>query len=241
MNMENRNKEQLIQITAGQGPAECCWVVAQVLKLFLAEGRSAGLTCRVLDRITGPENSTLMSATVLLQGENIQPFIQSWIGSVLWVGQSPYRSFHKRKNWFVGVQQLDAPGVNDVLHERDIRYEATRAGGPGGQHVNKVSTAVRATHIPTGLSVLVSDSRSQLQNKKAAFVRLQEMVNKQNLKQLQDNIQKGWIQHRELERGNPVRVFRGTDFKPQHYPGRERDKRAAQKMVWQKSLQQNEQ
>ena len=236
--MSNRINEQLIQITAGRGPAECCWVVAQLLKLLLQEARSFGLSATVISRETGVENATLASAAVKLEGQRLEEFLQSWEGSVLWIGQSPYRRHHKRKNWYVGINRLVLSDGNYELQERDIRYEATRAGGPGGQHVNKVSTAVRATHLPSGLSVLTSDSRSQLQNKKVARERLESLLAQQRLKHQQESIQANWQQHAELERGNPVRVFRGIDFKPHHQSQKYRAQRAAQKGEWKKRLQQ---
>lgn len=229
--------ERLVQITSGRGPAECCWVVARVLKRLLQEARSQGLEATVMDREPGPENGTLSSAAVKLEGPKAEAFLQGWEGSILWVGESPYRKYHKRRNWFVGVNRLSMADKALALEERDIRYEATRAGGPGGQHVNKVSTAVRATHLPSGISVLASDSRSQLQNKKAATERLAAQLAQQRLQHQQESIRANWQQHNELERGNPVRVFRGSDFKPHHQPQKSRAAQPTQKRALQKGLQ----
>jgi peptide chain release factor len=234
--MSNRTNEQLIQITSGRGPAECCWVVAQLLKLLLQEARSRGLTATVIDREPGVENATLTSASVKLVGDGLEDFLKSWEGSILWVGQSPYRRHHKRKNWFVGINRLSLPDKHYVLEERDIRYEATRAGGPGGQHVNKVSTAVRATHLPSGITVLASESRSQLQNKKAAKERLAGLLEAKRLQYQLESIRQGWQQHGELERGNPVRQFRGSDFKPHHEPQKSSVTRSAQNREWKQRL-----
>ncbi|WP_224994459.1 peptide chain release factor H [Cesiribacter sp. SM1] len=234
--MSNLKNEILIQITSGRGPAECCWVVAQVLKLLLQEARMKGLEPVVIGREPAMENGTLYSAAVKLEGQGVAEFLQQWEGSVLWVGQSPYRRHHKRKNWFVGISRLALAEGGYMLRDHDIRYEATRAGGPGGQHVNKVSTAIRATHLPTGLSVMASDHRSQLQNKKAARERLSHLLAGQRLRHQQESIQANWQQHNELARGNPVRVFRGSDFKPYHQPEKSRGQRPAQKQEWKKRL-----
>lgn len=208
--------KQVIQITSGRGPAECCWVVAQVLKKIVQEATESDLTYEVLHREPADENSTLKAATVRLEGDNLEEFLKSWVGTIQWVGQSQFRKLHKRKNWFVGVNRVgDAIGTVD-FKEADIRYEFTRSGGPGGQHVNKVSTAVRATHLPSREVVFVSEGRSQLQNKNEARRRLLKKLEEKVLLEIKDQAKEGWANHDQLERGNPVRVFKGSDFKTNH-------------------------
>ena len=208
--------EKILQITSGRGPAECCWVVAQILKYMLTEAKGFGLEHTVLNREEGIENGTLFSATVQLEGSGVEEFMKKWIGTVQWIGQSQFRRHHKRKNWFVGINQLDMSNEPIEVNDSDFKFQATRAGGPGGQHVNKVSTAIRATHIPTGVSVLASDSRSQLQNKKKAKERLLAILKVRQLEGRKNDIRNNWNNHNELERGNPVRVFKGSDFKPNY-------------------------
>ena len=164
--MENKI-ERIIQITSGRGPIECCWVVAQVVKIIIDEAKGRRIDTVVLHREQGTENGTLFSASIKLTGSGLDEFLRTWIGTVQWIGISRFRKYHKRKNWFVGVN-LQPISKRYVFNERDIHYEFTRSGGPGGQHVNKVSTAVRAKHVPTGEVVLVSKRRSQLQNKNEA-------------------------------------------------------------------------
>lgn len=209
-------KEKIIQITAGRGPAECCWVVAHVLKVLLDEAGQSGLEHTMLYRESGVENSTLFSASVKLQGNKLDEFLGGWLGTVQWIGQSKFRKFHKRKNWFVSVNLLMLENQQYTFKEKDIRYEFTKAGGPGGQHVNKVSTAVRATHEPSGEVVFVSQGRSQLQNKHEAARRLLEVLQVKALQVVKEQIKEGWGNHNQLDRGNPMRIFRGNDFKPNH-------------------------
>ena len=80
-------------------------------------------------------------------------------GSVLWICKSPYRPGHKRKNWYVDVSILDQ--VPRISEERMVRFETFCSGGKGGQHVNKVETGVRIIHVPTGISVVSTEARSQ--------------------------------------------------------------------------------
>lgn len=204
--------ETIIQITAGRGPAECSWVVAQVLKKFMAEAMGSGVTVNVLAKENGIENGTVNSVLLHLHGTNVSEFCKNWVGTVQWIGKSRFRKFHKRKNWFIGIFEIEKTEL-DSVSENDIKYQATRSSGAGGQHVNKVSSAVRATHIPTGVTVQVMDSRSQHQNKKVARERLLEKLNSEKLKKYQEQFLEQWQNQLQVQRGNPVRVFTGSDFK----------------------------
>lgn len=204
--------EKLIQITSGRGPLECQLVVAKVLKIFLEEAKNNRIDYEIIHRENGDANLTLKSVTLLLKSTNINEFLKTWLGSICWTGKSTFRKLHKRSNWFIGVFELES--LEKIsFNEKDIQFQTTRSQGSGGQNVNKVNTAVRATHIPTGQSVFVQDSRSQLENKKLSVERLKEKVLEQNIIQLQKRMQETWNNHLQVQRGNPVRTFSGTDFK----------------------------
>lgn len=205
-------EEKIIHITSGKGPAECMWVVAQVLREVLRTAQKEKVNAVVSQRVEGNYPRTLVSASVLISGENCHTFVNEWEGSILWIGESPYRKFHKRKNWFVDVKIYDRP-KNGRLELRDIQFQATKSSGPGGQHVNKTLSAVRATHKGTGLSVLVQDSRSQHQNKKIATQRLNELFVQQQLDELKDLNLNQWLNNMNVQRGNPSRTFKGPKFK----------------------------
>ncbi len=205
--------EKIIQITSGRGPAECCWVVAQILKILIKEASNSDLSYTILHREEGIENRTLHSATIQMEGINVNDFIKQWVGTIQWIGQSEFRKYHKRKNWYVAINELNLVKEVTQINDKDIAYQAIRSGGPGGQHVNKVSTAIRATHIPTGLHVLCSDSRSQLQNKKLAKERLFKLLTLEQINQKKATIKENWQNHSEIIRGNPIKTFEGSDFK----------------------------
>ena len=195
-----------IQITSGRGPAECCRVVAKVVERMLKEARLQGIYAEIVEREQGEINRTLLSAVLFLAGENLEAFTDSWEGTVQWISQSPYRKFHKRKNWFVGIQCLPVFEENP-WNESELRIQTLKASGPGGQHVNKTESAVRVTHIPSGISVTVSRERSQLQNKKQAIEQLKIKLAAYEQERTLAFVQSNWQNHNELERGNPVRVI----------------------------------
>ena len=204
--------EKIIQITSGRGPAECTWVVAQVLKKVLQEAEALQLKATVLQHEAGQENGTVASAMMQIIGKDAAEFTDSWVGTIQWIGKSTFRKFHKRSNWFIGIFEVEA--VNSrVFSEKDIQYQAMRSSGAGGQHVNKVSSAIRATHVPTGISVVSMDSRSQHQNKKLATERLLVKLNEAQLNLLKQQFQNQGTNQLAVERGNPIRTFEGSDFK----------------------------
>lgn len=204
--------EAIIQITAGRGPAECTWVAAQVLKKVLEEAQENQLDTQVLQREAGQENGTVASALLVIKGNLVADFVQSWAGTIQWIGQSSFRKMHKRKNWFIGVFEVESVSLQ-TISEKDIQYQAMRSSGAGGQHVNKVSSAIRATHLPSGISVVAMDSRSQHQNKKLATERLLEKFKVFELEQLKQQVAHQWENQLNVQRGNPIRTFKGSDFK----------------------------
>ncbi len=204
--------QKLIQITSGRGPAECTRVVARVLQILMDEAKNQGLDAQVLQKISGDENGTIETVLLSIDGEKTMSFVTSWIGTIQWIGESEIRKDHKRKNWYIGIFEVES-AENVEVKVTDISYQAMRSSGAGGQHVNKVSSAIRATHLPTGIQVVAMDSRSQHQNKKLAYERLLMKIREKHLESLKTNELSQWKNQMQIERGNPVRTFRGSDFK----------------------------
>ena len=197
-----------IQITSGRGPVECCRVVVLVMQKLIEHSNQLGLEVELVEHEDGPEDGCMFSATLSVSGDCIEKLRTEWKGSVLWVAQkNPFRPWHRRKNWFVGVHFFK-PLTSESMNERDITYETLRSSGPGGQNVNKVETAVRAIHVPTGITVLASDMRSQNQNKKLAKERLIMKLSAIEEEKRMQQTRNVWMNHNTLERGNPVKMFK---------------------------------
>jgi peptide chain release factor len=205
-------EKQILHITSGKGPAECCLAVAFALREIIKEAASKALTIEVLERVKGIEKNTLLSVTIVVKGNNAVGFCNSWTGVLQWICESPFRKFHKRKNWFIGIQSFDKK-LFSPWFEQEVVFQTMRASGPGGQHVNKVESAVRAKHLPSGITVVVSESRSQIQNKNEALKRIKMQYEAWQLKQAMMSQQELWQQHHVLERGNPAKIFEGITFK----------------------------
>jgi len=200
-------KKMMIQITSGKGPAECCRVVACVQILMTRQARQQGIDLQVLESRQGELGGTLLSTTMMATGVNLDAFVKEWAGTIQWIAQSPYRKYHQRKNWFVGVAAFDVQQLMQ-WNLNDVKLETCRSSGPGGQHVNKVETAVRGTHLPSGLQVMVMDTRSQLENKKLCLARLEAKILVKQTEQLMEQQLSQWQEHNALERGNPVKIIK---------------------------------
>ena len=204
--------QKLFQITSVRGPAECIRVVARVLQIFIDEARNLGLDIQVIRKIAGDENGSVDTALLAVEGEGTIVFVNTWLGTIQWVGESEIRKDHKRKNWYIGIFEVGS-ALEMEVKDSDISYQAMRSSGAGGQHVNKGSSAIRATHQLTGIQVVAMDNRSQHQNKKLAYDRLINKIREKHLEASKTNENSQWKNQMQIERGNSVRVFRGSDFK----------------------------
>jgi peptide chain release factor len=201
-------KSVLLQITSGRGPVECAWVVARLKEIIITAAHKQNIEADIIEEQAGSAKDTLSSVLIQLSGNGCDSFAEGHEGTVQWIGYSGFRKGHKRKNWFVGAQRVYAP-TPICFSETDVRIEAMRSSGPGGQHVNKTESAIRAVHLPTRLVAISRDERSQIANRKRALQRLAILVSRHEQNRKQDAQQSRWDAHNELVRGNPVKVYHG--------------------------------
>jgi peptide chain release factor len=201
--------ERWLQVSAGQGPVECAWAALKVVEKICGEARVVAIEAKALEIIEGEESGTAQSALISIAGgeDALETFIARWLGTVQWIARSPFRPNHTRKNWFVGVEVL-APLEATEFDSRDVKWETMRASGPGGQHVNRTESAVRLTHLPTGIQVVAAEERSQHRNRKLALARLAAKLADADAEREGQSRNDRWRAHQQLERGNPVRVFK---------------------------------
>ncbi len=189
----------LYMITAAKGPLECQYAT------YLLWQKLQKHSVKLIDETLGEEKETLRSLIFESEDDNI---LQPWLGTHQFIFPSPYRKNHKRKNWFIGLFALPDIDENPFFDKKDVEIKAVRASGPGGQHVNKTSTAIQAKHKPSNLTIFVQEQRSQHQNKQLAYLRLMEKIAEKSEQNKNENKQKQWEAHFELVRGSPVKIWR---------------------------------
>ncbi len=216
-----------LTFSAGQGPKECGWVVAQLIQRIVCEAQQHNIQAEVFDALAFDKQlrhqnlirpDALLSANIRLSGTKAHHFAKQWEGGIRWQGDSPYRPKHKRINWFVGVEIVNNDETHGLSLEnlaKEVTMETMKSQGPGGQHVNKTQSAVRLTHRPSGLQVRAETDRSQHRNKKIALERLQLLLIQQAHHQRQQTNKERWLQHQRVPRGNSKRCFYGHDFTEQ--------------------------
>jgi peptide chain release factor len=192
-------------LSAGSGPQEVRAFVALLGRRLEALAAAQGL--RVLESEAQGEAVAPRSLRLRLEGESLGA-LAAELGSHALLARSSERGRHARKRWFAHVALLPEPAAPRPFDPREVRTSAARAGGPGGQNVNKVASAVRAVHVPSGLAVRATAERSQRQNRRLALERLEAQLAQRTTKAQEARTREQHALHRALQRGAAVRVYR---------------------------------
>lgn len=198
----------ILKLNAGAGGTEAMDWCSMLYRMYQRWADKKGFTTEVLDFLDGDE-AGLKSITLQVNGENAYGYLKSEKGVHRLVRISPFNAAGKRQTSFVSCDVM--PDIEEDLdievNQDDLRIDTYRSSGAGGQHINKTSSAIRITHIPTGIVVQCQNERSQFQNKdkamqmlKAKLYLLKQQENAEKLSDIRGDV-------KDINFGNQIRSY----------------------------------
>lgn len=198
----------ILSVNAGAGGTESCDWAVMLLRMYMKWAEAKGFGVTVLDQLPG-EEAGIKNATILIKGDYAYGFLRSESGVHRLVRISPFDSNKRRHTSFASIDVI--PEVSDDiqvdLNEADLKVDTYRSGGKGGQHANKTDSAVRITHMPTGIIVQCQNERSQFKNKAMAIKILKaRLYDVERMKKLK-RIETAYDAKKEIAWGSQIRSY----------------------------------
>ena len=200
--------DAILRLNAGAGGTESCDWCSMLYRMYCRWAEKKGFKLEVLDYLDGDE-AGIKSVTIQISGDNAYGYLRSEHGVHRLVRISPFNAAGKRQTSFVSCDVMPdiKEDIDIEINPDDIRIDTYRSSGAGGQHINKTSSAIRITHMPTGIVVTCQNERSQFQNKdkamqmlKAKLYLLKQQENAEKLSDIRGDV-------KDINFGNQIRSY----------------------------------
>lgn len=205
---EADSKDAYLEVNSGAGGTEACDWAGMLLRLYTRWAERRGYKVSLMYQTDG-DGAGIKSATVRIDGQNAYGWLKGENGVHRLVRISPFDSNARRHTSFASVSI--SPVIDEDVHieidEKDIKVDTYRAGGAGGQHVNKTDSAVRFTHMPTGIVVACQSERSQHQNRAQAMAMLKARLYEMEIKKREDEKAAAHGEKTDIGWGHQIRSY----------------------------------